>query len=235
MTTQKSFKRRIRGRMQKTGERYTAARRHLVEKADHSAPAPNTDEPSERSHDPTPNAVTPLTSDDAVRNATGRSWQEWFAILDDWSATERRHPEIARWLVSEHGVDGWWAQSVTVSYERVRGMRRVHERPDGFSATASKTVAVPVERLFDAFADDSARAAWLPDAKLRLRSANRPKSIRFEWAEDGSRVTIGFLPKGDTRSHVGLEHARLRDAESAERLKAYWRDRMAALKAVLET
>ena len=233
MTTQKSFKRRIRGRMQKTGERYTAARRQLVEKAGRSA-APNTDEPSERPHDPTPNAVTRLTSDDAVRNATGRSWDEWFAILDDWSATEKRHPEIARWLVSEHGVDGWWAQSVTVSYERARGMRRVHERADGFFATASKTVAVPVERLFDAFVDESARAAWLPDPDLRLRGASRPKSIRFEWAGDGSRVTVGFLAKGDAKSQVGLEHARLRDAESAERLKAYWRARMAVLKATLE-
>jgi len=33
---------------------------------------------------------------------------------------------------------------------------------------------------------------------------------------------------------VALQHERLADAEEAERMKAYWRDRVAALKELLE-
>ena len=122
-------------------------------------------------------------SDEAIRRGTGRGWEEWFDLLDEWGAEERTHKEIARWLHDEHAIDGWWAQSVTVSYERARGMRALGERPGGFSVTAQKTVAAPVERLYDAFVDEPARARWLPGAELRERTATRPKGARFDWGD----------------------------------------------------
>jgi hypothetical protein len=218
MTRQKSFKRLVRARMEKTGERYTAARAALL-----AAEEPKATE-----------APALTMSDEAIRRRTGRGWEEWFDLLDEWGAVERPHPEIARWLREERGVDGWDAQSVTVSYERARGLRAVGERPEGFSITASKTVEVPVDRLFDAFVDESLRERWLPDGRLRARTATKPKSARFDWGDGETRVVVGFDAKGDEKSSVALEHARLADAGEAERMKVYWRDRVAALKEVLE-
>jgi hypothetical protein len=218
MTRQKSFKRLVRARMGKTGESYTAARAALLGAEDPKA----TDGP----------ALT--MSDEAIRRRTGRGWEEWFALLDEWGAAERPHREIARWLAEEQGVDGWGAQSVTVSYERARGMRAVGERPEGFSVTASKTVAVPVERLFDAFIDESLRRRWLPDGELRERTASRPKSARFDWGDGETRVIVGFTAKGAAKSVVALEHERLPDPGEGERMKAFWRDRVAVLKEMLE-
>jgi uncharacterized protein YndB with AHSA1/START domain len=100
--------------------------------------------------------------------------------------------------------------------------------------TASKTVAIPVERLFDAFVDESTRDRWLPDGELRERTSTRPKSARFDWGDGETRVNVGFQAKGDERSTVDLEHERLPDAEQAERMKAYWRECVAALKSQLE-
>jgi hypothetical protein len=218
MTRQKSFKRLVRARMEKTGERYAAARASLL-----AAEEPNaTDDP----------ALT--VSDEAIRRRTGRGWEEWFDLLDEWGAVERPHGEIARWLRSEHGIDGWSSQSVTVSYERARGLRAVGEHADGFAVTASKTVAVPVERLYDAFVDESLRESWLPEGRLRERTATKPKTARFDWGDGDTRVIVGFESKGETKSVVALEHARLPDAQEAERMKAFWRDRVAALKEVLE-
>jgi hypothetical protein len=218
MTRQKSFKRLVRSRMEKTGESYTAARATLLAA-----------EESKTTEGP---ALT--MSDEAIRRRTGRGWEEWFDLLDESGAVERPHPEIARWLREEQGVDGWDAQSVTVSYERARGLRAVGERPEGFSITASKTVAVPVDRLFDAFVDESLRERWLPAGRLRERTATKPKSARFDWDDGETRVVVGFIAKGEAKSTVALEHERLADAEEAERMKAYWRDRVAALKEVLE-
>jgi uncharacterized protein YndB with AHSA1/START domain len=59
---------------------------------------------------------------------------------------------------------------VTVNYERARLQRAVGEHPDGFAITASKTVAVSVDRSFEAFVDQSLRRRWLPDGELRERS-----------------------------------------------------------------
>ena len=155
-------------------------------------------------------------------------------MLDEWGAVDQPHREIAGWLRDEHAVPGWDAQSITVSYERARGLRAVGEHADGFAITASKTVAVPVERLFDAFLDPSLRERWLPEGKLRERTATRPKSARFDWDDDETRVIVGFEAKGDAKSVVDLEHARLPNAAEAEQMKAFWRERVATLKEVLE-
>ena len=176
------------------------------------------------------------TSDEAIRQRTGRGWEEWFELLDKWGAADRTHREIARWVAEQQGVVplAWNAQAVAGSYELARGLRVVGEKPDGFAITTAKTVAVPVERLYDAFVDKSLRERWLPDGELRERTATKPKSARFDWGDSQTRVNVTFLAKGAGKSTAALEHRRLADADEAVRMKAYWRQRVAALKEVLE-
>jgi len=123
---------------------------------------------------------------------------------------------------------------VTVNYERAGGLRAVGEHADGFTIFASKTVAVPVDRLYEAFVDESQRERWLSDGELRERTVSKPKSARFDWGDGETRVIVGFTAKGEEKSAVALAHERLADAGEAERMKAYWRDRVAALKQLLE-
>lgn len=221
MTEHKSFKRLVRARMEKTGESYTAARAMLL-----------------RGDRPHRGAGVPRlrTSDEAIRRRTGRGWEEWFELLDQWGAQARTHREIARWLAERQGLHplAWNVQAIVASYELARGLREVGEKEDGFVVTASKTVPVPVEQLYDAFVNEPARDRWLPDAKLRERTATRPKSARFDWADGPTRVNVTFLAKGDARSTVALEHRRLADAATAQQTKAYWRQQLAVLKDALE-
>jgi hypothetical protein len=224
MTRQKSLKTRVRARMGKTGESYTAARRHTLGKT--AAPAHGTAATQVRAQQ---------VDDDAVRQRTGRDRDEWFSVLDQWGATQRTHTEIARWLRQEHQVGNWWAQTVTVAYEQARGMRVPGQKSDGtFSAGGSKTVAVPVDRLYEAFADASVRERWLPGVKLTVTTAVAPKSFRAGWEEGPTRIAVGFVEKGDAKAMVGLRHERLADADEAARMKAFWHDSLAALPQLLE-
>jgi hypothetical protein len=220
MTEHKSFKRLVRARMAKTGESYTTARMMLLR----AEPANGAGVPRFK------------ISDEKIRERSGRGWEEWFAMLDEWGATERPHREIARWLAEKLGVHplAWNAQAITSTYELTRGLREVGEKEDGFAITASKTVAVPVERLYEAVVSEPARAAWLPDDRLRERTATRPRSARYDWGDGPTRVHVTFLAKGDEKSTVALEHRRLADGSEAERMKAYWRQRLVVLKATLE-
>jgi hypothetical protein len=220
VTRQRSFKRLVRARMEKTGESYTAARVKLLASEEPKA------------------AEKPAlaTSDEAIRRRTGRGWEEWFDLLDEWGAAERPHREIARWVAEQQGIEplAWNAQAVAGSYERAHGLRAVGEHPDGFRVTATKTVAVPVDRLYDAFVDESLRERWLPDGELRERTATKPKSARFDWGDSGTRVNVTFIAKGKAKSTAALQHERLADAEEADRMRTHWRDRVATLKEVLE-
>jgi uncharacterized protein YndB with AHSA1/START domain len=175
-------------------------------------------------------------SAEALMRATGRTRAEWFGLLDAWGGAERAHKEIALWLSDTHGVDGWWAQSITVDYEQARGLRAPGQRRGaGFEANASKTIAVPVARLFAAFHDPKLRRGWLPDADLRERTSQTGRSARFDWEDGATRVIVAFESKGADKSQVAVTHERLPDAAAAAAKKAYWRERLAGLKDMLES
>jgi hypothetical protein len=220
VTEHKSFKRLVRARMEKTGESYTSARAMLLRADKSDSPA----------------GLRLKTSDENIRRRTGHGWEEWFAMLDEWGAADRSHREIARWVAEQQGVVplAWNAQAVAASYELTRGLREVGEKDDGYAVTASRTFAVPAERLYDAFLDRSVRERWLPDAELSERTATRPKSARFDWGDGSTRVNVTFLTREASKSTVALEHRRLPDAGEAARVKAYWRARLLGLKELLE-
>jgi hypothetical protein len=109
MTRQKNLKRRVRSRMEKTGERYAAARRQLIDAAERREQSQESAEqapqqPTQQStQQPAQQPAGPVQgmrfSDESLRERTGRGWDEWFALLDAWDATTHTHTLFARWLV----------------------------------------------------------------------------------------------------------------------------------------
>ena len=86
-----------------------------------------------------------LTTNNAVYNRTGRTWQEWFAILDASGALNMKHKEIAQYLYQKHRVSAWWSQMITVTYGQERGLRDKHQKSDGYAISVSKVVPGPVD------------------------------------------------------------------------------------------
>ena len=134
-----------------------------------------------------------------MERATGKRHAEWFALLDEWGATEHTHTEIARWLSENHGVPGWWVQNVTVAYERARGMRAPHQMRDGFSINVTRTITSDPARALDAFTDGSVRARWLPDAEMRQRPTRAAGVARFDWADPPSRLVVSVTAKAPAK------------------------------------
>ena len=225
MPTDKDFKRLVRGRMQKTGESYTTARAHLRKQKPTATVSPA----------PAPADYAKLAgrSDAILKENTGCTWERWVKALDRAKAYTWPHREIAKYAQEKYKVPGWWAQTVTVGYERIKGLRAIGQRLDGsFEASKSKTFAVPLARLYNAFHDARMRARWLPDVDLTVRTANREKSMRITWP-DRTSVVVGFIRKGPAKSQVSLQHGKLPDRDSATRVKQYWAERLGALEDVL--
>ena len=222
MTQHRSFKTLVRTRMAKTGESYTAARASLL---------------AERVDPPSATTTAPLpTSEATLRERTGRGWEEWFDLLDDAGMHGRPHREVSRHLARLQGVDplAWTAQVVVKGYERARGGQAVGQHEDGFRVHVSRTVGVPAERALQLVADEASRAGWLTDLALVPRRSASARRLHFDVPDGGGRVHVAVDAKGEDRATVSVEHARLADAAAADAARAAWRERLVALRTLLE-
>ncbi len=187
-------------------------------------------------------ALAPKVSDEAVKKATGRDWASWVARLDKSGAADMTHAQIAAHLHDVEGVADWWAQMVTVGYEQAKGRRAKHQKPDGFSVSGSKTIAAPIERAFVAFTDGRTRGRWMGRVDLTVRKATEFKSVRITWTsgtgvpgEAGTSVEVNFYEKPGDKCMVTVQHNTIADAAGAEAIKAWWKQRLDALKGILES
>jgi len=171
---------------------------------------------------------------DAVAKATGKAWDQWLAILDKAGAAAMPHKAIAAMLAGKFGVPAWWSQMVAVGYEQARGLRKPHQKADGFSASASRTVGAGLDRLYGAWADPKLRALWLGAAPVEVKRSTDGKSMRIAWKAGGSSVDVNFYPATGGRSRVQVEHGRLADEGARDAQKSFWGGALDRLKAMLE-
>lgn len=165
---------------------------------------------------------TKRSSDEAVKAKTGKVWAEWFRILDKADAKKWPHKEIAAYLHDKQDVSPWWAQMVSVGYEHERGIRQKFQKCDGeFSASGSRTLAVPLAKAYAAWTDERLRAKWLPDAPMEITTATPGKYVRAKWDGD-TRLSVGFYSKGPGRAQVAVDHGKLANSRESAKMKSYW-------------
>ena len=199
----------------------------------------------------------PAVSEEALRDKTGKSWAEWFSILDRWGASEKGHKLTARYLGESWGVSAWWAQTITVSYERERGLRLVGQRSEGtFTVSLQRTIRATPERAFDALTKPEELSRWFTrsaQADLRVGGSytnadvdqgefvilDRPQHLRFTWNNPehcpNTLVDVVFTEKPDGRVTVRLEHLKITTQAGYEDMKEGWTWAMDSLKSYLET
>lgn len=172
------------------------------------------------------------SSDEAVMAKTGKVWSEWFKILDKAGAKKMPHKEIALYLHDKHDVTLWWCQMVAVAYEHERGLRQKFQKCDGvFSASASRTIAVPLAKAFEVWTNDKLRRRWLPDAPLEITTATPGKYVRAKW-NGGTRLSVGFYATPGGKTRVAVDHEKLASSKECLKMKSYW---TAALERLQET
>lgn len=62
------------------------------------------------------------TRNAVVRSQTGKSWDEWFDILDAWNIPDLT--ATAERLQANYHISPWWIQAITVRYAWERGRRQ---------------------------------------------------------------------------------------------------------------
>ena len=231
MTSRNDFKRLVRARMERTGERYTTARAAVLRRGPGRAAARPRPTPAPHDFAPSvPAAVSPPEmSDAAVKARTGCDWGRWVRALDKEKAHEWTHREIARHVAEKYKLNSWWSQTVTVGYERIKGLRAVGQvRGGDFRMSKSRTIAAPAARLYRLVRDARSRRRWLPDLTLEMRSVTPGTMIRTRLSS-GVRIEFTFMPKGAGKCQVVVEEHGLANRDAVLERKEYWSMRLGEL------
>ncbi len=227
MTTSKKLKKEIRTRASRTGESYTAARRQVLLARGKPAPASI----------PKPE-LKPAIGNESIVKATGHGYDHWFGVLDAFDAPAKGHTASAAHLLKEHGIRAWYAQMITVQYERARGKRSRNQSCSGdFQVNVSKAMGAGIEAVTAALSD----GRWLKDAdpelsrafprpaRLEVKNAKLAK-LRYKWDGTTIEIRVTATKSGAT---VTADNMKLSDAAHVERRRSQWRTALEALRAFL--
>jgi len=166
-------------------------------------------------------------SEEAVTKATGKRWKQWFALLKKAKADMLSHAAIARKLSEEHGVSGWWAQSITVEFERFIGRRAVGQTSAGdYQATITRTLPGPIDDALKAWQRLVRGRAEFDGVPLAAKpTVSKTEKWRYWRAslEDGSKVTVTIGAKPDGKAQLAINHDKLAGKRGVVRWKAYWK------------
>ena len=156
-----------------------------------------------------------------MKAKTGRTWPEWRKALDAVGASKLDHATLAKLVRDTFKLPGWWAQNVTVGYERMTGQRAVNQKADGFSANISKTCAMSAQALFGVF-DDARLHKKVFGRTVAFSTRTPAKTLRFKW-DEAERVVIAFYDKAKGKAQVVVQHEKLSKAADVDRVKTFWR------------
>lgn len=171
-------------------------------------------------------------ADDTVQEKTGRTWAEWFKILDKAGARMMDHQKIADHLLQRHGQTAWWSQAITVGYEQERGMRQKHQKGTTYLVDRSKTMIAPLAVVWTAWHDKAMLARWLPGVQFQVKSFTQHKILHLQWS-DGTKVDVAFSER-DGKTRTVVTHGRLKEQGDIESARAYWAEALERLKNVVE-
>ena len=249
MTRARALKQAIRTRAARTGERYTTARRHVLKTlaAAQSSDAPAAARPAATAEAPIQVTKAATTSERRIEEKTGQDIEHWFGVLDRFGAVEKGHTAAARHLHEAHGVDGWYAQGITVAYERARGVRAVNQRLDGaYEVSVSKVITGEVPSIIRRMTNRRLRSRLMSsdpklvpalgaalDAPVSKGFVVRPDGLgRFRYKWDQSTVQMYLTPKPGGKVSFVVTNMQLASSDMVEERRRAWREMLTSLAAI---
>jgi|GEM_PF-929683 len=239
----KKLKKRARERAARTGESYTTALQHVVQKTERSRNERTQAAAEVARKGPAKGAV----SEEKCIEKTGYGFDHWFAVLDHFGGVKQGHTASARHLREDHGVSAWYSQSITVIYGRARGMRELNQNRDGaYQVSVSRVLPVSVQEAVDAVQNAQGQAYWMEilpldvikalSEKLQNKSFQHKETashIRFR--VESARFELRFTAKKDGRSTARVTATHLSGPEDVEEQRRVWRKALDHLRSLLNS
>lgn len=160
-------------------------------------------------------------TDEAVLNASGKTWSQWFSELENKGFLDLGHREITKRLNHEYEVPLWWAQTIAYAFERKHELNETHVTKADFEVSVSKTFHYPVTAVAGL-----AREWFEHENRVELRSNNNDKHLRCNWLTDDSRIHVHFNAKGEKKTQMIVQHEKLSNQSDVDVMRNYWKERL---------
>jgi uncharacterized protein YndB with AHSA1/START domain len=195
-------------------------------------------------------------SSEAVKKATGRTWDEWFVILDKEEAQEITHKEIARLLRDKGYIESsWWCQMVANGYEIARGRRVEGETIlAGFEIGIRRTFKISPEQAWELLAKPTGMKIWLgtvseprlvkgqtyqtaDGTKGEVRSVTPGRRLRLTWQpphwQTPSTIQVSIVSSGKNAT-IAFHQEKLTSERDREKMRIHWKHVLDELQEVIE-
>ena len=157
---------------------------------------------------------------DQIFANTARQREEWFQLIFDSPVREEKVMAITKWLVDEHRLHRWWANSIALSFMAWRDSAKTTATSDKKVLRATYELPIENARAFTIF---SQSALYGQDEIRRFlkQSANDKLVIAFD---DATRATLIFEPSSENASFTDLniEHEFIVSPAAYRARDKYW-------------
>lgn len=190
----------------------------------------------------------PVTSG-AAQAATGRNLETWYAELDALGGPSAGRKGLTDYLFKEKKVNPWWAVTIAVEFEKLRGAKEKDGFARGYGICVTKSVTATPQQVYDALLDartwlgagsqaDAREGGAFQDAHGHhgvFKKLNPGKVLRFTWQGDrhpGAELVEIKLTASGAKTGLVLTHERLQTRESADGMRAAWGQVLESLKRI---
>jgi uncharacterized protein YndB with AHSA1/START domain len=193
----------------------------------------------------------PVT-DAACKEATGRTFAEWFAFLDQQDGLKIGRRESILKMYGEK-QDPWWPTTIYIAYEKHHGVVKKDGSPEGYTICVTKNINAPVDKVYSVW--NNRLAEWFEDeatqdlveggqltckggTKATFTRIRENKDLRMTWEHPGCTgpmtLDVQFQDnKGKTLMNAMT--SRVQTREETDGLRAAWAGALNRLKALAES
>ena len=117
-------------------------------------------------------------------------------------------------------------------YREVMGLEEKTAKSPVTEITVTLTINASLRLVEQAFIEPALLNSWFRES-LGLVKHNPGKNLRFDFGKD-ELITVNLLAKGPAKCQVGLNHSKINDERALEEKKAFWRESLSDLAALVE-
>jgi hypothetical protein len=170
-------------------------------------------------------------SNDKLLAVTGKSWTEWFEIINNLITQHTIQKPTAKTLSQEYGLEDYWAKTIIDEFDFDNAFPRKENKNTDFEISATLTIQAPLHVVEQGFTDSSLRRMWLPEVN-EFKKYNTGKNVRFDWIDD-TLVSVNFYPKNASKCQVSLQHSKIKELDKRDHYRQEWKTRLDLLALII--